>query len=121
MLLATKPANSLHAIRTILLVLISFILSCIGLGACCCILSNANPQYLCHLCCVGWMFLNPSALILLHCYCVSSDRKAMEEIKHLFQIFILAVQLPLYKILNCWHSLKPYQIMKPILYYTLSL
>lgn len=43
MLLATKPANSLHAIRSILFVLISFILSSIGLGSYCCILFNVNP------------------------------------------------------------------------------
>jgi len=45
MLVATKPTNSLHAIRSILFVLISFILSRISLGARRCSRSNSNPSF----------------------------------------------------------------------------
>ena len=45
MLVATKPTNSLHAIRSILFVLISFILSRISLGARRCSRSNSSPSF----------------------------------------------------------------------------
>jgi hypothetical protein len=77
---------------------------------------------MCDLCCVEWMFMNPSALILSYWYCVSSDRKAKKEIKELlFQIFILAVSVTSLQNTALLTLIKTHQIITPSLYYALSL
>jgi hypothetical protein len=63
----------------------------------------------------------PQRLDITHRYCVSSDRKAKREIKELFQIFILAVSVTSLQNTALLTLIKTHQIIKPSLYYALSL